>query len=131
MATWTPTVPVGSQDPNLPITPEMTPEEGTDLYPTPAPIQEPGEEPTSEEPTPELSFGQKAVGITFNPSWDEKVHFAKYLSAGLIDLLGLPPPPPTVDSPRDSWIKNVFRTAAFNAVIAAQMAVVKFLTWKD
>ena len=32
---------------------------------------------------------------------------------------------------RLSWTTSVFRTAAFNAVIAAQMAVVKFLTWEE
>ena len=30
-----------------------------------------------------------------------------------------------------SWTRNVFRTSAFNAIIAAQMALVKYLTWKN
>jgi hypothetical protein len=80
----------------------------------------------------ELTLGQKAVGLNFNHAEgiiNERVHKAKQLSADLIDLieehrLATVTPMPT-------WITNVFRTAAFNAVIAAQMAVVKFITWKD
>jgi hypothetical protein len=30
-----------------------------------------------------------------------------------------------------SWVRNVFRTQAFNAIVTAQMAVVKYLTWTD
>lgn len=72
-----------------------------------------------------LTFGEKAVGLTFNPSGDSRVHRAKTLCAELIDMLDLPPETPS------SWVSSVFRTAAFNAIIAAQMAVVKYLTWKE
>lgn len=34
----------------------------------------------------ELSFGEKAVGLTFNPSGDEKVQKVKQLYAEIIDL---------------------------------------------
>lgn len=83
----------------------------------------------------ELTFGQKAVGLKFNPSGDETVNKAKQLSADLIDLVEdkykerlnkL-----TTVTRQLSWMENVLRTAAFNAIIAAQMAVVKFLTWND
>lgn len=77
-----------------------------------------------------LTFGQKAVWVSFNPSGAVEVAHAKNLCAELINLLGLPPDQ-TPGGPRDSWIRNVLRTAAFNAVIAAQMAVVKFLTWTE
>jgi hypothetical protein len=30
-----------------------------------------------------------------------------------------------------SWEANVFRTNAFNKIVDAQMALVKFITWKD
>lgn len=30
-----------------------------------------------------------------------------------------------------SWHRNVFRTQAFNSIISAQMALVKYLTWND
>jgi len=35
----------------------------------------------------ELTFGEKLVGITFNPSGDEKVNRAKELCAELADLI--------------------------------------------
>lgn len=83
----------------------------------------------------ELSFGEKAVGLSFNPSGDEKVHKAKRLMADALDLLkeveieevekcenGIS---------RESWEKGIFRTNAFNKIVDAQMALVKVITWKD
>jgi hypothetical protein len=35
----------------------------------------------------ELTFGEKAVGLTFNPSGDEKVNKAKQLMSDALDLL--------------------------------------------
>ena len=78
-----------------------------------------------------LTFGQKAVGLDFNPSGDENVTKAKQLSADLIDLVEEHKEKVSSQGVQLSWVTNVFRTAAFNAVIAAQLAVVKFLTWKD
>jgi len=86
----------------------------------------------------ELTFGQKAVGLNFNPSGDDKVGVAKQLMADAIDLLEkdhLEKEEAYKNTPgnerKTTWIRNVFRTAAFNAIITAQMAVVKYLTWKD
>jgi hypothetical protein len=80
----------------------------------------------------ELTFGQKAVGLTFNPSGDDKVTKAKQLSASLIDLVENHHNEITDNGNKmSSWIMNVFRTAAFNALIASQMAVVKYLTYKQ
>ncbi len=82
----------------------------------------------------ELTFGQKSVGLQFNHSGDETVNKAKQLSADLIDLVEQRIEfleSTKNEGSRLSWTTNVFRTAAFNAVIAAQMAVVKFLTWND
>lgn len=82
-----------------------------------------------------LSFGEQAVGLSFNPSGDDKVGQAKKLMAEAIDLLEADHHEKVSDSlgnPTPStWIRSVLRTAAFNAIIAAQMAVVKYLTWKD
>ena len=78
-----------------------------------------------------LTFGQKAVGLNFNPSGDENDTKAKQLSADLIDLVEEHKEKVSSQGVQLSWVTNVFRTAAFNAVIAAQLAVVKFLTWKD
>ena len=80
----------------------------------------------------ELTFGEKAVGLPFNPSNDNKVSLAKQLIADAIDLLEEDHKEKTFNGQAmSSWTRNVFRTAAFNALIAAQMAVVKYLTWKD
>ena len=76
--------------------------------------------------------GQKAVGLSFNPSGNERVTKAKRLSADLIDLVEEHQKLVTDNGNKMvSWFSNVFRTAAFNAVISAQMAVVKYLTWED
>ena len=82
----------------------------------------------------ELTFGQKTVGLNFNHAEgiiNERVHKAKQLSADLIDLIEEHKENISSERVQLSWITNVFRTAAFNAVIAAQMAVVKFITWRD
>lgn len=76
----------------------------------------------------ELTFGEKAVGLSFNPSGSDDVLATKELCAELLNLLSEIKHKST-DAP--SWEKNVFFTAAFNAVVAAQMAVVKYITWKD
>jgi len=75
----------------------------------------------------ELTFGQKAVGLNFNPSGDDVVGQIKQKSAEIIDLIE--ERHKSIEKP--SWLQNVFRTAAFNAVIAGQMAAVKYITWKE
>ena len=80
----------------------------------------------------ELTFGQKAVGLTFNPSGEDNVTKAKQLMAEAIDLLEKDHAEKTdIGNMMSSWTRNVFRTAAFNAIITAQMTLVKYLTWKD
>lgn len=74
-----------------------------------------------------LTFGEKAVGLTFNPSNDSAVERAKLLAAQLIDVVEFKHR--SIDGA--SWMENVLRTAAVNAVIAASSTVVKFLTWKE
>jgi hypothetical protein len=86
-----------------------------------------------EENTKELSFGEKAVGLTFNPSGDEKVNKAKRLMADALDLLK------EAESEKaklsegnaiESWESNVLKTEAFNSIVRAQMSLVKYITWK-
>mgnify|MGYP001164685464 CR=1 FL=1 len=74
-----------------------------------------------------LSFGQKLVGITFNPSQNPYVHDIKTAFAQLIDLIG----DPTQDTVNRSWTYNILRTAAINSLITAQMAFIKLVTWKE
>lgn len=89
--------------------------------PDETPAQPQGEQPE----TPELTYGEKAVGKTFNPSGDDKVAHAKALCAELIDLVW------DTATPADSRFLNGLRTAAINALVGAQMFVVKVLTWKE
>ena len=83
----------------------------------------------------ELTFGQKAVGLKFNHATGDlhnDVDKAKLLSAELIDLVEKVADEKTDEGrTRPSRETNIFRTQAFNKIIEAQMAVVKFLTWEN
>lgn len=98
----------------------------------------------------ELTEGQEAVGVSFNPSKLVEVDIAKLLAAKLIDILmedskkkenkkydSIPPNTTIngiINSPSPfqyslSWQTNVIKTEGFNAVVRASSAIVKFLTW--
>ena len=78
------------------------------------------------------TFGEKAVGITFNPSGSDEVYEAKILAAKQIDLLEKVHNKATDNGKAmSSWVRNVLRTQAFNLLVSAQMALVKYITWKD
>ena len=74
-----------------------------------------------------LTFGQKLVGLNFNPSNDDQVGKVKQLFADILDAIG----DPTADTERRSYSYNIIRTQAINTTMLAQMAVVKFLTWRE
>jgi len=74
----------------------------------------------------ELSFGQKLVGLTFNPSGDAKVQKAKELCAELADLLNKE----ALSQPSQSALYNVLFNHAIGEILNAQMNVVKVLTLK-
>lgn len=78
-----------------------------------------------EETSAELSYGQKAVGLTFNPSGDENVQKVKELYAQIIDLVNSLPVE-SVPSEKLRLIKISITEAQ-----AAQMWAVKAITWKD
>lgn len=75
----------------------------------------------------ELSFGEKAVGLTFNPSGDPSVQSVKELYANVIDLCN--------DIRNDSYDpgseKGKLFELAIRAAQDAQMWAVKAITWKD
>lgn len=73
----------------------------------------------------ESTYGEKAVGVTFNPSGNDNVDVIKTACASLIDLVW------DTATPADSRFLNGLRTAAINATITAQMLLVKVITWKD
>ena len=72
----------------------------------------------------EMTFGEKAVGLTFNPSGDAKVQEVKELYAKIIDLLndarGL-----------DRNEKARLLSVAITEAQAAQMWAVKGITWSE
>lgn len=75
---------------------------------------------------PPLSFGQKAVGLSFNPSGDPKVNQLKALYAQIIDLL--------TDGSLDNGASDLggrILGRAINEAIGAQMWAVKAVTFKD
>lgn len=77
------------------------------------------------------TFGEKAVGLTFNPSGDEKVHKAKQLMADALDLLKEVEEEKSKRGVAVTWEANVFRTNAFNKIVDAQMSLVKYITWNN
>lgn len=81
----------------------------------------------------ELTFGQEAVGLDFNPGGNPLVNRVKQLFADVIDLTeenyAIKVANLEGEGKKPSWKLNVFKTAAFNTCITAQMAVVKFITW--
>ena len=84
------------------------------------------------EDSKELTFGQKAVKATFDPSGDPRVVKAKQLIADAIDLLEEVHQEKTANGAASStWFRNVFRTEAFNQLVNASSSLVKYLTWQD
>lgn len=77
--------------------------------------------------TRELSFGEKAVGLTFNPSNDPQVQAIKEAFAKVIDVIQIMKPP------YDGKPNEVSRMCAIAITEAqtAQMWAVKAATWKD
>jgi len=72
-----------------------------------------------------LTFGQKAVGLTFNPSGDDAVTKIKQSYADIIDQLN------EVRESEGRSEKARLASAAITEAQGAQMWAVKALTWKD
>jgi len=75
--------------------------------------------------TQQLSFGQKLVGLSFNPSGDEKVNKAKALCAELADLLY-----ESEERKVKGELEILLYKKAIGDILDAQMNVVKVLTLK-
>lgn len=72
-----------------------------------------------------MTFGEKLVGLTFNPSNDDKVGRAKRLCADLADLLN----DENEARKSDQFSQRLF-SHAICEILNAQMNVVKVLTLK-
>lgn len=73
----------------------------------------------------ELTYGEKLVGITFNPSADDKVSKAKKLFADAADLLR-----EEYQASEVTPLKDLLYNQAMGEILNAQMNVVKVLTLK-
>lgn len=72
---------------------------------------------------PELTFGQKAVGLTFNPGGHSDVNDIKNKCADLIDRLHF-----LRETSSDSEVKRMY-SIAITEIQTAQMWAVKAVTW--
>lgn len=77
------------------------------------------------EETREVTYGEKAVGLAFNPSQDENVKKCKETYAIIIDALN------TLRADTDSGEKKRLYSIAITEAQAAQMRAVKAITRKD
>lgn len=80
---------------------------------------------TSSNVSRAMTFGEKLVGLTFNPSGDPKVQKIKELAAQMADLLE-----EVNKSQESSYLGNTFYGGAIRRILDAQMYSVKFLTNK-
>ena len=71
------------------------------------------------------TFGQKAVGISFNPSNDSAVDRCKQMAANSIDQMN------QLRSTTESQEVKRMASVAITEFQTAQMWAVKALTWKD
>jgi hypothetical protein len=91
-------------------------------------------DPHAQEGVPIVSYGEKAVGLSFNPSGDKDVERIKKLFAEIIDFCN---EARTHVSDRDGGTRlaNNDRNRLFSIAITeaqgAQMWAVKAITWKD
>lgn len=78
---------------------------------------------TSSQPMTTMSYGQQAVGLTFNPSNDPTVQKLKELYAEIIDLVYMLPVTP------DQNFKSQLVRHAIMQAVDGQMDAVKAATW--
>ena len=78
-----------------------------------------------QEKARELTFGEKAVGINFNPSQDSLVDRIKQQSGNLIDTIN------ELRSTTESGEVKRMCSVAITEAQTAQMWGVKAATWKD
>lgn len=77
----------------------------------------------NEEPKAELTYGQKLVGLNFNPSNDPTVQDLKEKAAAFLDAIH------DVPSEQINVTKQTFLKKAVEDIISAQMFAVKAATW--
>jgi len=76
------------------------------------------------EPTREMTYGEKAVGLTFNPGGSEEVNDIKRQCADLIDNLN------NLREAAGPGEKGRMLSVAITEIQTAQMWAVKAVTWQ-
>lgn len=79
-----------------------------------------------QEKTPKLTYGQRAVGITFNPGGNSEVDRCKQMFANCIDQQH-----ELRNSETSSAEQKRLASIAITELQGAQMWAVKAITWKD
>lgn len=77
------------------------------------------------QPTRQMTFGEKLVGLQFNPSNDDKVSKAKKLCAELMDLVN-----EERQNRETTQLESYLYNHTVGEILNAQMNVVKLLTLK-
>lgn len=72
-----------------------------------------------------LTQGQLLVGLEFNPSGDTRVIEAKQACANLADMIF-----GDQRETQEPYLTNTIKGDAIRQILHAQMAVVKYLTWR-
>jgi len=72
----------------------------------------------------ELTFGEKLVGLNFNPSGRPDVDEAKAINAKLADMVN-----DLQRETKEPYLQNTLRGDAIRCILHAQMAIVKYLTF--
>lgn len=83
-----------------------------------------GKNQTMSDNTRELTFGEKAVGVTFNPGQNPEVNAVKRLYAGLIDNLN------DMRTSAEGSEKKRMYSVAITELQSSQMWAVKAITWQ-
>lgn len=73
----------------------------------------------------QLTYGQKAVGLSFNPSANSEIDKCKAIFANAIDQLN------TLRTQSESAEAKRLYSLAITEAQSAQMWAVKAITWKD
>ena len=81
------------------------------------------------EATRPMTFGERAVGFSFNPSADPQVHECKKEFAAVIDRLNTPRENEKENSTPNSSEKIRMLSVAITDAQTAQMWAVKAITW--
>lgn len=83
---------------------------------------------TEQEKAQPMTFGQKFVGVDFNPAGDDKVKKLKQLAAQMIDIVNEHDSPLKNGAPESEYINSSFKGGAMRRILDAQMWAVKHVT---